>query len=88
MKVIPSSKSTDKDASPAVDRLSAVLDRFRVRASLFHAGELCGRQTFEPQPGRAFLHVLRRGAMEVRHRPGDTEAPRLRAIAARATVAA
>ncbi|MFP5397409.1 MAG: AraC family transcriptional regulator [Gammaproteobacteria bacterium] len=53
--------------STGEDRLSALLERFRVRASLFHAGELCGVTAFEAKPGRAFLHVLRRGAMEVRH---------------------
>ncbi|MGB3289682.1 MAG: AraC family transcriptional regulator [Burkholderiaceae bacterium] len=60
-----------------MDRLSAVLDRFRVQAALFHTGKLCGNQTFEPLPGRAFIHVLRRGNMEVRHSPGETEATRL-----------
>lgn len=52
-----------------IDRLSALLDRFRVRASLFHTGALCGVQTFDAIPGRGFLHVLRQGEMEVRH-PG------------------
>lgn len=51
----------------SVDRLSALLDRFRVRASLFHAGSLCGTNVFVAMPGRAFLHVLRKGTMEVRH---------------------
>lgn len=50
-----------------VDRLSPLLDRFRVRTRLFHAGPLCGVTTFAAQPGRGFLHVLRRGAMEVTH---------------------
>ncbi|SSW64547.1 AraC family transcriptional regulator [Achromobacter agilis] len=61
-----------------VDRLSALLDRFRVRATLFHTGTLCGTQAFEAVPGRGFLHVLRRGQMELRHRPGETPVPRLR----------
>ncbi|MGE8686473.1 MAG: AraC family transcriptional regulator [Achromobacter sp.] len=65
-------------AIPQVDRLSALLDRFRVRATLFHTGALCGAQAFEAVPGRGFLHVLRRGAMELRHRPGETAVPRLR----------
>ena len=51
-----------------VDRLSALLERFRVRAHLFHAGPLCGVTHFAAQPGRAFLHVLRRGDMRVTHR--------------------
>jgi AraC-like DNA-binding protein len=56
-------------AAPAsVDRLTGVLERFRVRASLFHTGPLCGHQTFDAVPGRAFMHVLRRGEMEVVHR--------------------
>lgn len=55
------------DPAP-LDRLSAVLDRFRVRASLFHAGALCGVTHFDARPGRAFLHVLRDGQLEVRHK--------------------
>ncbi len=52
-----------------VDRLSALLDRFRVHTHLFHAGELCGVTHFDAQVGRGFLHVLRRGEMVVTHRP-------------------
>ncbi|QQQ40579.1 AraC family transcriptional regulator [Stenotrophomonas maltophilia] len=62
----------------APDRLSSLLERFRVQAALFHSGPLCGRQVFEPQPGRAFLHILRQGEMEVRHPDGDTALPRLK----------
>lgn len=54
---------------PALDRLGPLLDRFRVRATLFHAGALCGVTRFAPEPGRAFLHVLRRGELQVRHGP-------------------
>lgn len=56
-------------AATGVDRLSALLERFRVRAHLFHAGPLCGVTRFAAEPGRAFLHVLRRGEMEVTHQP-------------------
>ncbi len=56
--------------SEAVDRLSTLLDRFHVRASLFHAGPLCGRTSFECQPDRAFLHVLRRGRLQIEHPQG------------------
>jgi AraC-like DNA-binding protein len=52
---------------PPIDRLSGLLDRFRVRAHLFHAGALCGTTAFEAKPGRAFLHVLRRGELVVTH---------------------
>ncbi|MFY3382843.1 AraC family transcriptional regulator [Paracidovorax sp. MALMAid1276] len=58
-----------------VDRLSALLERFRVRAHLFHAGPLCGVTHYAAQPGRAFLHVLRRGDMRVTHQP-HSGAPR------------
>ncbi|QHC69525.1 AraC family transcriptional regulator [Rathayibacter sp. VKM Ac-2801] len=54
-----------------VDRLSALLDRFRVRARLFHAGPLCGVTSFAAAPGRGFLHVLREGAMTVSHQGAD-----------------
>lgn len=54
---------------PPIDRLSALLERFRVRAHLFHAGPLCGVTHFAAKPGRGFLHVLRRGEMVVTHRP-------------------
>ena len=53
--------------TPSIDRLSGLLDRFRVRAHLFHAGALCGTTAFEAKPGRAFLHVLRRGELVVTH---------------------
>lgn len=52
-----------------VDRLSGLLERFRVHAHLFHAGPLCGVTHFDAQEGRGFLHVLRRGEMVVTHRP-------------------
>jgi AraC-like DNA-binding protein len=52
---------------PPIDRLSALLDRFHVRADLFHAGPLCGTTKFVAEPGRGFLHVLRRGEMVVTH---------------------
>lgn len=62
-------------AQPPIDRLSALLERFRVRAHLFHAGPLCGTTTFAAKEGRGFLHVLRRGEMVVTH-AARTGAPR------------
>lgn len=53
----------------AIDRLSSLLERFRIRAHLFHSGALCGVTHFDAHPGRGFLHVLRRGEMVVTHRP-------------------
>lgn len=81
MKSVKRVRSSKIDAPPlplTIDRLSALLDRFRVHASLFHSGALCGTTVFQPQPGRAFLHVLRRGEMEVRHRAGETQMTRFR----------
>lgn len=49
------------------DRLSALLERFRVRAQLFHTGALCDITRFDAQTGRGFLHVLRHGELELRH---------------------
>ena len=51
-----------------IDRLSALLERFHVRAHLFHTGPMCGVTRFDAEPGRGFLHVLRRGEMWVTHR--------------------
>lgn len=59
---------TTSPEPPLIDRLSGLLERFRVRARLFHNGPLCGVSVFDAKPGRAFLHVLRRGEMELRHR--------------------
>ncbi|MDM0018346.1 AraC family transcriptional regulator [Variovorax saccharolyticus] len=54
----------------SVDRLSSLLERFHVRAHLFHAGPLCGTTRFAAREGRGFLHVLRRGEMVVTHASG------------------
>lgn len=61
--------------TPSLDRLSPLLERFRVQAQLFHQGPLCGITHFDARPGRAFLHVLRRGDVEIRH-PARSGLPR------------
>lgn len=62
--------------SPApIDRLSSLLERFKVRARLFHNGPLCGISRFPAEPGRGFLHVMRRGELELRH-GAKTDLPR------------
>jgi AraC-like DNA-binding protein len=53
--------------SNPVDRLSSLLDRFRVRAKLLHAGPLCGVERFSAAEAVGYLHVLRSGEMRVRH---------------------
>lgn len=60
-----------------LDRLSALLERFRVRAHLFHTGPLCGVTHFAAKPGRGFLHVLRRGEMAISHRLDSGQMHRL-----------
>lgn len=57
--------------SPAapLDRLSGLIERFRIRAQLHHSGALCGRNHFDASEGHGYLHVLRRGQLEVSH-PG------------------
>lgn len=69
-----------ESSNPGIDRLSALLERFRVRAQLFHAGPLCGVTHFAAEPGRGFLHVLRRGEMTVTHRAGTRGARRRIAV--------
>ena len=56
-----------------VDRLSSLFERFRMRTRLFHAGPLCGVTHFAAEPGRGFLHVLRRGEMTVTHHQGAAQ---------------
>lgn len=74
-KVVSTSNVAEPIAPEPVDRLSTLLERFHVRAALFHTGPLCGRTRFEAQPDRAFLHVLRRGSLQIRH-PARGGAPR------------
>ncbi len=54
-------------ATEPVDRLSGLLERFRVQAELHHAGLLCGLSHFDAREGHGYLHVLRRGELEVSH---------------------
>jgi AraC-like DNA-binding protein len=60
--------SYSRSPSEPIDRLSSLLERFRVRADLFHTGPLCGITHFAAKPGRGFLHVMQRGEMVVTHR--------------------
>lgn len=58
-----------------IDRLSGLLERFRVHAQLHHSGALCGINHFDANAGHGYLHVLRRGRLEVRH-PGARDVPK------------
>ena len=62
------------NAAPPLDRLSGLLERFRVQAQLHHTGSLCGLNHFDACEGHGYLHVLRRGTLEVSH-PGAQEVP-------------
>ena len=64
--------------SENVDRLSSLLERFRVRAHLFHSGPLCGVTHYAAEPGRGFLHVMRRGEMTLTHRARSGAPKKLR----------
>jgi len=59
---------------PPVDRLAGVLENFHFQAQLFHSGPLCGLTSFDASEGHAYLHVLRRGQLEVSH-PGSRDVP-------------
>lgn len=61
--------------STSIDRLSGILERFRVQAQFHHAGALCGLSHFDANEGHGYLHVLRRGRLEVSH-PGVRSMPR------------
>ncbi|MCP5327715.1 MAG: AraC family transcriptional regulator [Steroidobacteraceae bacterium] len=65
------------DTPAPIDRLSGILERFRVQAQLHHSGALCGLNRFDACEGHGYLHVLRRGQLEVSH-PGarDLDVPR------------
>lgn len=52
------------------DPLSPLLAHFSARASLFYAGNLCGRVTFSDAKGVGYLHLLRAGAITVHESDG------------------
>lgn len=60
--------------SPPIDRLSEILERFRVQAQLHYSGALCGMNHFDACDGHGYLHVLRRGQLKVSH-PGARDVP-------------
>ena len=60
-----------------IDRLTPLFERFRVRTRLFHNGPLCGVTDFSEE-GRGFLHVLRRGELEMTVVHDDDRVQRMR----------
>lgn len=45
------------------DRLSALLQRFELRARVIRGGALCGAARFDASPGMGHLHLLRQGRL-------------------------
>jgi AraC-like DNA-binding protein len=58
-----------------VDRLSSLLERFRVRTRLAHSGVMCGVQKIDQSSGMGFLHVLRAGKVKFKH-PNAKDLPK------------
>ncbi|WP_105104330.1 AraC family transcriptional regulator [Microbulbifer pacificus] len=50
-----------------VDRLAALLDHFSITAQVFHTGALCGINDLDGDAGYGQIHLIREGAVEVRH---------------------
>ena len=59
------------------DRLGTVFERFRVQAVTFHAGPLCGLSHYDAARGLGFIHLLRKGSMEVLHEREGAPAERV-----------
>ena len=51
------------------DRLSAILERFELRARVFHSGAMCGVASFDEADDSGHLHLLKRGRLRV-EQPG------------------
>lgn len=52
---------------PPVDRLAGILDRFRMRAHLFEAGTVNSVRHFGTDDTHGYLHVVRRGTLDISH---------------------
>jgi AraC-like DNA-binding protein len=53
--------------TPPIDRLSSLLEQFRVRTQLSFSGQMCGLHRFDQSEGKSYLHLLRRGELKVSH---------------------
>lgn len=53
-----------------IDRLDALLERFRMEARVFHMGLLCGTHDFDAEEGVGHLHLVRRGPVTIHHAKG------------------
>lgn len=48
-----------------MDRLSSLLDHFRLHAGVFYTGSICGIHDFPEDARRGHLHLIRRGPVQV-----------------------
>lgn len=62
---------------PPIDRLSGLLEQFRIQAHLLDAGPLLAARNY-PAYANGHLHVVRRGALRVTHLAGCALPPELR----------
>lgn len=51
--------------APPLDRLSALLERFQIRAGVFHTGAMCGTKDFATPESVGLMHILRGGHLRV-----------------------
>jgi AraC-like DNA-binding protein len=58
----------------SIDRLSTLLERFRIHTRMSFSGPMCGKHVFAEKANKAYLHVLKSGSMEIRH-PGAKGMP-------------
>lgn len=56
------------------DRLTSLLQRFELRARVFHSGALCGATSFAATDGAGHLHLVRRGHASFSDRQGQRRA--------------
>ncbi|QDH70283.1 AraC family transcriptional regulator [Marilutibacter alkalisoli] len=56
-----------------MDRLHALLQRFSVNARMFHSGPLCGLHDFDDADAQGYLHLIRRGEVDIRHGDGGRD---------------
>lgn len=72
--------NTSTNHATPIDRLSCVLETFHVRAHLLDAGLLRHNRHYPADAAHGHLHVLRAGALEVRHASACRGLPRRLAV--------
>lgn len=48
------------------DRIAGLLRHYALSARVFHSGLFCGSRRFDADPGMGYVHLIRRGPLEVR----------------------